>query len=132
MSKIVYNITWVCAKTKADFHWISFIILIEGFAKYRILKTGAVPTIGTDSIGNVELSAQRTARIEKRENVKIVNSLLNKSHAEDDAQRQQKVEENKTADENLGCFDASETCIENVQYNSNTGDEFLTTLKFEM
>lgn len=119
-------------KTKAEFHLISWIILLDGFAKHRFLKRVVYPTINTGSLGNIELSAQRTSRIEKRENKKIVNSLLQKAYAEDTAQQQQDVEVGKGKDGNMGCFNDSETCIEDVQSNSGAEDETLTSLKAEL
>ncbi|XP_058987606.1 uncharacterized protein LOC131806837 [Musca domestica] len=94
-----------------------------GFVKHRFLKRGVVPTINTGSLGNIELSAQRTSRIKKRENKKIVNSLLQKAYAEDTAQQQQDVEVGKGKDGNMVCFNDSETCIEDVQSNSGAEDE---------
>lgn len=108
---------------------ISFTILLEGYAERRFLKKGVVPTINIDSLENVELSAQRASRIEKRDNKKIVNSLLKESYTED-AAKQRQVEVNVTEDRNLECLDIS--ISENVECNSNKGDESLNKIKIEL
>lgn len=63
-------------------YFIIIIYICLGFAKKRLLKDGVVPTINMGSIKNVKLHEQRSRRIERRENKKSVNLLLEK-HSSD-------------------------------------------------
>lgn len=72
---ISWNLKWVSKQLLMDLiQFVNYSNFYEGFTKKLLLKRGAVPTVPKSA--NDELHKERAERIEKRENKKIVQKLI--------------------------------------------------------